>query len=128
MHLLKSNIGNVSTKINSSDNSITWTIEVLEEDEVASLSYKLTLKDDFDEEIIDKILPTNEKVDITAIHNETELEGTSDISPKVKIKLDDTTAPSVIPQTGDNSIIFVAIIAIISVLTIGRLVSFRKKY
>ena len=56
------NIGNVSTQIDKSDNSITWKIEVLKEDEVATLSYKLTLKDNFNKEILDEILPTNERL------------------------------------------------------------------
>ena len=120
------NIGEVSAKIDTSDNSITWTIEVLKESEVASLSYKLTLKDNFDKKIIDKILPTNEKVDITATHNETELKETSNESPKVRIKSDDTTAPTVIPQTGDNSNIFIVVIDIISVIAVFRLIYLRR--
>ena len=120
------NIGNVSTKIDTSDNSITWTIEVLKETEVASLSYKLTLKDNFNKEIIDKILPTNKKVDLTATHNETELKQSSNESPKVRIKSDDTTAPTVIPQTGDNSSMFIIAITIISLIAVIRLIYLRK--
>lgn len=125
-YVSSANIGNVSTKIDTSDNSITWTIEVLKETEVASLSYKLTLKDNFDKKIIDKILPTNKKVDITAKHNENDIAGTSDKSPKVRIKSDDTTAPVVIPQTGDNSNMFIVVIAIISVITVIRLLYLRR--
>ncbi len=125
-YIASPNIGNVSTKIDTSDNSITWTIEVLKETEVASLSYKLTLKDNFDKKIIDKILPTNEKVELTATHNGTTLEETSNESPKVRIKSDDTTAPTVIPQTGDNSHIFVTVIAVISVTQVIRLIYLRK--
>ena len=59
------NIGEVSQTINTENNSITWNIELLSEGETATLSYKLTLKDDYDKDIVDVILKTNDHVDIS---------------------------------------------------------------
>lgn len=126
------NVGNVSQSIDTSDNSITWNIELLSEGETASLSYKLTLKDDYNKEIIDQILPTNEKVDITAENNGNELSETSDVSPTVRVRyenniVDNTIANKVIPQTGENSTgLFVAIVSIIAVIVIARMIYLRK--
>ena len=130
------NIGNVSQSVDTSDNSITWNIELLSEGETASLSYKLTLKDDYNKEIIDKVLPTNEKVDITAENNETEFSETSNVSPTVVVRyeepaqtniIDNTIADKVIPQTGENSIgLFVAIVSIIAIVVIARMIYLRK--
>jgi len=128
------NIGKVSTKIDKTDNSITWTIGSLKEGETATLSYKLTLKEDYDKKIIDKVLPTNTKVDITATHNGDKVEKTSTDSPKVKVlyaepQKDNTVANTVIPQTGedDTSIAFVVIVSIVSIITLARFVSLKKK-
>lgn len=114
------NIGDVSAEIDKSDNSITWTIEVLNEDEVATLSYKLTLKDDFNREILDEILPTNENVDIT-YDEDGHVE--SDDSPTVRVKEevppqkeDNTTATDPIPQTGNNSFVALIVIAVIAIV------------
>ena len=123
------NIGDVSTEIDKSDNSITWTIEVLNEDEVATLSYKLTLKDDFNKEILDEILPTNEKVDIT-YGEDGHVE--SDDSPTVRVKEevppqkeDNTTAQDPIPQTGSNS--FIALAVIVSIAIVLAIVGIQIK-
>lgn len=126
------NIGNVSAEIDKSDNSITWTIDVLNEGEVATLSYKLILKDDFNREILDKILPTNENVDIT--YNEDGHVESND-SPTVRVKeevppqkeenIDNTTAPTPIPQTGNNS--FVALVVIAGVAIVLAIVGMRLK-
>lgn len=98
------NIGTVSQKIDSSNNSITWNIELLSEGEIATLSYKLTLKTDYDKQIIDKILPTNTKVDITGENDGNKITETSNDTPKVKVIYEDI-APDPIPQTGDNYMI-----------------------
>ena len=106
-----------------------WTIEVLNEDEVATLSYKLTLKDDFNKEILDEILPTNEKVDIT-YGEDGHVE--SDDSPTVRVKEevppqkeDNTTAQDPIPQTGNNS--FIALAVIVSIAIVLAIVGIQIK-
>ena len=105
------NIGTVTDKISSEDNSITWTIDVLEEEQVATLSYKLSLKEKYDEAIVDKILPTNEKVDITFETEDGKESSSSDVSPKIRLTYDDTVYDKDIPQTG-NYITFYIVIAV----------------
>lgn len=128
------NIGTVSQTINKDDNSITWNIELLSEGETATLSYKLTLKEDYDKEIIDQVLPTNTNVDITAENNNNELTETSDESPTIKVKykeidiVDNTISPEPIPQTGENSTIwFVTIVSVLAIIIISRIVYLKNK-
>lgn len=127
-HITSPNIGEVTAKINKEDNSITWTIPELDAGEIASLQYKLTLKDNFNREILDEIIPTNEKVNIVDDQGDDE---TSDDSPKVKVTEDpqptdpenpetpetpkepDTIPVPVLPKTGSyDFIIFFAIITV----------------
>ena len=134
------NIGTVSQKIDKEDNSITWNIELLSEGEVAKLSYKLTLKSDYDKNIIDKILPTNTKVDITGDNNNQKLTGSSDVSPTLRVKyeeievinntiVDNTIADKDIPQTGENTIeLVISMISIISMIAIARIIYLRKLF
>lgn len=127
------NIGEVSQKINTENNSITWNIELLSEGETASLSYKLTLKDDYDKDIIDVILKTNEKVEITGEDNNGPIDEESDVSPTIRVKYkepddnsDNTTSPKPIPQTGEKHTVFIAIISVLCIIIICRLVYLKK--
>ena len=61
----KANIGEVSATVDKTNNSITWTIPELANDQTAIVQYKLKLKENFSSSIVDKLLDTNEKVDIT---------------------------------------------------------------
>ena len=104
----------ISTKIDKETNSIIWTIPELKAGETLSVQYTLTLKDSFDETIIDKILNTNQKVDI----NYKDFDGktqtkTSDVSPKIKLtkipqeeppKKDDTISKEELPKTGATTV------------------------
>ena len=127
------NIGTVSQAIDTTNNSITWNIELLNAGETASLSYKLTLKDDYDKDIIDQILPTNTNVDITADNNGNELNESSNVSPTIRVKyeepiIDNTIAEGPLPQNGDNTTeFFVAIITVIAIIAITRII-YLKKY
>lgn len=131
------NIGSISTEIDTETNSITWTIPSLEAGETATLKYKLTLKDNYNTDILDKVLPTNEKVDITDDQGDNE---SSPDSPKVRVtaetpeepqkpnpepKEDPTVAPS-IPQTGTNAYIIISSIGIISILGIITFIKYKK--
>lgn len=125
------NIGEVSLKVDTTDNSITWNIEVLKESEVATLSYKLTLKDNYNTEIVDKILPTNTKVDISGDYEKTTIEKTSTDSPKVKVLvnkvIDNTTTDKPIPQAGDNLFVgFALVISIVVIIAIARFIYLKK--
>lgn len=111
---------------------IVWTIPELKPQETATVTYKLKLKDNIETEILDKILNTNAKVDITADQIKTD-DGsnilTSDVTPKVKVtkpekpeqpKVDNTVANTVIPQTGSGSFVnFIIAISVISLIVSG---------
>ena len=94
-------------------NTIQWPYGYMD---VTRASYKLKLKDEFDETIIDKVLDTNEKVDISyKDFDETEKKETSDVTPKVKltrIPVDNTVAPEPIPKAGSPMFIAVGIVTL----------------
>ncbi len=145
------NIGTVSPSIDLQNNVIVWHIDKLGYGEVATLSYKLKLKDKINEEISDVILDTNEKVDITT-DNILDEDGqkviiSSDVTPKVKVILkepepeptpvpkpepkpeppkDDTTAPNPIPQTGATILGLVIILGAIIICIIQGIKYFKN--
>lgn len=105
---------NVSSQIDTETNSITWNLAKLLPGETAIIQYKLKLKDEFDEVIIDKVLDTNEKVDISyKDFDGTDETETSDVTPKIKlarIPVDNTIAPEPIPKAGSPMFIAVGIV------------------
>lgn len=112
-YVTEANIGEISTTIDKTNNSITWTIPEFETGKTAVVQYKLKLKEDFDTSIIDKIIDTNEKVDITYTDlTGNEIDKTSDVTPKLRL-----TEPAVeelpkeLPKAGSPLIIGFAIIA-----------------
>lgn len=121
-------VSNVSSEIDTETNSITWNLAKLEAGQTATIQYKLKLKDEFDEKIIDQILDTNEKVDITyKDFDGTSKEQTSDVTPKIrltKVPVDNTVAPDPIPKAGSPVVIMGGIIAISVVVFLGY--KFRK--
>lgn len=101
-YVTKANIGEISAEIDKTNHSITWTIPELASGQTATVQYKLKLKENFDSNIVDKILNTNEKVDITY----KDLDGkeqakTSDVSPKLKL----TEPPKVLPKAGITTLL-----------------------
>lgn len=127
----------ISTSIDKKTNSITWTIPELEAGKSINVQYTLTLKDEFDEKIIDKILDTNQKVDIdfNDFDNKKQTK-TSDVTPKIKLTeikqevpkteptKDDTKAPEELPKTGAP--ILIGFIAIASITTIAFAIKSKK--
>ena len=122
-------VSNVSAEIDKETNSITWTIGSLAPEQTATIQYNLTLKEDFDEEIIDQILDTNEKVDI----NYEDFDGTtktetSDVTPKIRLTaipvppVDDTISPDPLPAAGLHFFMIAG-----SVILIGLTVFFGYK-
>ena len=96
-YVSEANIGNISAEVDPETNSITWTIPELEVGQTATVQYKLKLKEDFDSNIVDKILDTNEKVDITYTNFEgEEISDTSDVTPKLRL----TEPPATLPKAG----------------------------
>ena len=55
----------LAATISENQRIITWNVEKLSPGETLTLKFDLVLKEKFDESIIDKVLNTNEKVDIT---------------------------------------------------------------
>ena len=113
-------ISNVSPKIDTATNSITWKIAKLASSETATIQYKLTLKDSFDENIIGKILDTNENLDVTYNdYDGTSKEKSSDVTPKIRLvaqKEDPTVAPKELPKAGlPSAIIGICALASISI-------------
>ena len=105
-------VSNVSPQIDTETNSITWNLAKLEAGQTAIIQYKLTLKDEFDENIIDKVLDTNQKVDVgyKDFDGQTKSQ-TSDVTPKIKLVKEDI-APDPIPKAGLTVVPFAMIIGI----------------
>lgn len=122
----------LSAKISEDKRTVTWNIDKLLPGESQILKFDLILKDNFDESIIDKVLDTNEKVDIT--YNDfdrTNKSKTSDITPKIKLVTipktepkpelpkDNTVAQTKIPKAGSQVLIFTFITILIFTIFFG---------
>lgn len=127
----EANIGNISVEIDKSTNSILWTIPELKSGETAIVQYKLKLIKDFDSNIINKILDTNTKVDLTYTDssNTTDTK-TSDITPKLKLiepepkpepKPEPPTEelPKVFPKTGSTTLFGIITFVLVIVCMLG---------
>ena len=128
---------NISSKIDKETNSITWTIPELKAGETLKVQYTLTLKDTFDEKIIDQILDTNQKVEINYKDFDNTAKTTkSDVTPKIKLTevkqevpkteptQDNTKAPEELPKTGAPML--VGFVAIVSIATIAFAIKSKK--
>lgn len=112
-YVSEANIGTISATVDKSNNSITWTIPELANGETATVQYKLKLKENFDSSIVEKILNTNQKVDVIyQDFNNKEQTKTSDISPKLKL----TEPPTTLPKAGITTFIVTGSIVAISIL------------
>ena len=109
----------LSAIISSDSRTITWNLDELAPGESKALKFDLVLKDEFDETIIDKILDTNEKVDVN--YNDfdgTDKSETSDVTPKIRLvavpqeEVPDDVAPNPIPHAGSPIFTFVFIFAL----------------
>ena len=123
------NIGKVSNQIDKNNKNIQWDIDILKENEIASLIYKLKLKENYDKNIIDKILPTQDNVIIAFEADNEKGEVASPDASKVQIKVTDTTiSKDPIPQAGLNSNILLFSIVLISILVFAltRLLKIKK--
>ncbi len=79
-------IGTKSDTIDAENNTINWDIGTLKGDEVATLKYKLKIKDMKNEELLNKTIATNEKVVLT--YKDTNSKGyTVELTNSPKIQL-----------------------------------------
>lgn len=124
-YITEDNIGLISTSIDTTNNSITWTIPELAVGETATVQYKLKLKENFDSSIVDKILDTNEKVDITYTDFDDEKQQkTSDVTPKLKL----TEPPAVLPKAGITKLIITSVLVSgLLIFSLGKLILVNKK-
>lgn len=124
-YVKEANIGKISTSIDTTNNSIIWTIPELKSGETAIVQYKLKLKENFDSTIVNKILNTNKKVDITYTDfDDKSQDKTSDISPKLKL----TEPPVVLPKAGTVALIgFVMLASGLFIFSLTKLLIFNNK-
>ena len=121
-YVKNADIGNISAKVDTTNNSITWTIPELKSGETATVQYKLKLKNNYDSNIIDKVLDTNEKVDLsyTDPSGDTKTK-TSDVTPKLKLT---EPKPVVYPKAGKTA--FTVSISILLALSIALGIKYFK--
>ncbi len=118
----------LSATITEDQRTITWNVEKLSPGETKILKFDLVLKEEFDESIIDKVLNTNEKVDITyKDFDGTDKSDSSDVTPKIKLIANTPadTAPQPIPDAGAGTEGIIFTFGII--LMIGAAIFFRKR-
>lgn len=101
---LPTNIGTVS---DITDNSLAWNIEELKTGEIATLQYTLTLKEDYNLEILDKLININDSTNLTYL----DYEQSSDVTTQIMV--------SDPPATSDINIIYIISILLISSLVFG---------
>ena len=116
-YVKKPNIGEISDKVDTKTNSIVWTIPELKSGETATVQYKLKLKESFSSNIVDKVLNTNQKLDLSY----TDFEGstnskTSDVTPKVKLV---EPKPAELPKAGKTAIFAFVGFSLIIVIVCG---------
>ncbi len=99
--LEEASLGKIDAKINTKDNSITWTISELKPGEVGTFKYRLSLKNSFSSDIVGINLPTNKNVTIDYVENGKD--GPQKENPKCPVVIIDVPAPKKIPQTGNNT-------------------------
>ena len=82
----KPSIGTASTGIDTKTNTIEWNIGTLKGDEVATLQYKLKIKDMKNQKLLNKTISTNEKVVLNYTDTDaTDYTVTLSSSPKIQL-------------------------------------------
>lgn len=113
------NFGTISDKIDTTTNSITWNIPELKSDETAIVQYKIKLKEGYSKDILDKVLNTHTKLDITYTDSYTNVTDSksSDVTPQIKLVEPEEDLPKVLPKAG-KTVLFggISIVALISIV------------
>ena len=113
----KPEIGEISSLIDKSTNSITWTIPELNYGETAVVEYTLKLNENYNSEIVGKVLDTNSKLDVTYTDNSNVTDTkSSTVTPKIKLA---EALPTVIPSAGKYSFIGLCTLSLLVVITVG---------
>lgn len=122
--------GSISDKIDLENKNIKWHLEELKFGESAEVTYRLKAKENIDETILNKVLDTNKKLEVTVDNtfdkNDTSTEKlyNSTVTPKIKLtkqeekpvnKVDNSIANSIIPQTGSTSAGTISMIVILMI-------------
>lgn len=122
------NYGTISDKIDTKTNSITWNIPELKSGETAIVQYKLKLKKGYDESIVNKVLNTNTKLEVSYTDPSTnkEVKESSTVTPKLKLTepIVKEDLPKVLPKAG--STITFSILGIAAVIAIGLGIRYNK--
>lgn len=124
-YLIQPTIGKVSAKVDTSDNSITWTISELKPQETATFTYRLTLKNTISSDIVGINLPTNKNVTID--YEENEKDWPQKQNDKCPIIALDVQATKEVPQTGNTTIYTISgLVATALVIGIASYINIRK--
>jgi len=123
-YLTKPEKGEVSAEVNKQDNSITWTISKLDYGESATFTYRLSLKDTFDGDIIAKNLKTNKNVTIN--YKENGKDGEPKENDKCPVVILDVLPSNPIPKTGTNTFVIVALAISGVVIAIVSIIKFKN--
>lgn len=115
-YVTKPSKGTITDKIDTTTNSITWTIPELKAGEEATVQYKLKLKENYSSSILAKELDTNTKLDLNYTDDdEKTVTKTSNITPVVYLE----EVPKVIPKTGKITIFAFFAVSILVVTICG---------
>ena len=118
--------GTVSDKVNELG-GISWNVGTLAAGEEATLRFQLVLKDQVEVSVLDKVLNTNKKLDVTY----TDYDGnrkteTTDESPSVRLVVD--LAPTPIPQTGTTEYVIIITAAGLVILGIVAGIKYKRVF
>ena len=128
-------LGTASESIDAETRTITWDIGTLKGEEVAILQYTLKIKDMKNEELLNKTIATNEKVELiyTDVNSQNYFV-TLTSSPRIQLseitkesKQDNTTATGILPFAGMMNIIFVSCFAVLffGIVALIKFISYK---
>lgn len=120
--LTKPDKGEVTATVDKSDNSITWTISELKPNETSTFTYRLSLKNEFDSDIVGINLPTNK--DVTIDYKENGEDGPQVHNDKCPIVALDVQSKKEIPQTGSNT--WIIVMSLIGAAAVVAVLSFKN--
>lgn len=129
-YVTKPTTGTVSETI-SENNTITYTLDELKGNESVKIAYKLKLKEMNDNDLLDKVISTNEKVVLNYTDiNTTDYEVILTSSPSIKlVKIEEQKNVEQAVENPPTGLYFsIGILVTLSVSIIGLLISKNKNY